>query len=133
MPGNWESRHPLFIYPAPDSTDVNDGYLIDRIKLTPSALQELIDVPGYNNEEIMAVLKEIGRQKNREWLSVDQDRADIHDEESPLFYDSSKVDCIEFWGAIQGDKLIDWGMSRDADGSPLNDTLFYNVIVCQIG
>ena len=37
----YESRHPLYIYPAPDSTGVNDGYLIDRVQLSPSSLQEL--------------------------------------------------------------------------------------------
>ena len=123
----WESRNPLSIYPAPDSTGINDGYLIDRVKLTPLALQDLIGVPGYDSEEIYAVLEELNTGKLREWISVDQERAEIHDEQSPLFHDSDKVDCLEFWGAVQGEKLIDWGITADQNKAPIDHVLFYNI------
>jgi hypothetical protein len=130
---HYESRHPLFIYPSADSTGVNDGYLIDRVQLTPIALQDLIGVPGYHDEEIYKVLDELKSGSLKEWIQADQEKATMNDEQSPLFYDSDKVDCLEFWGAVQGEKLIDWGIIQSHDGNPIEHLLFYNVRAYKIG
>jgi hypothetical protein len=123
----WESRHPLYIYPAPGSVDVNDGYLIDRVKLTPLALQDLLGVDGYDSEEIMAVLDEAESGKLFEWLPVDQDIADINEENSMISYDSDKIDCLEFWGTVRGSYLADWGLAVE------NESFFYNIKAYLIG
>lgn len=128
----WESRHPLYIYPAPGSTDVDDGYLIDRVKMTPIALQELLGIDGYNDDEILAVLDEYEGGKLYEWLPVDQDIADLNEEEGTS-YDSDKIDCLEFWGAVRGSYLVDWGLSLDYDGNPIEEMLFYHIKAYLIG
>jgi hypothetical protein len=124
---SYESRNPLFIYPAPDSIGVNDGYLIDRVKLTPLALQDLIGVPGYDADEIQVVLERLKTGRLKEWINVDQEKAAIHDEPSPLLHDSDKVDCLEFWGAVQGEKLIEWGITEDHSKALIDHLLFYNI------
>ena len=123
----WESRHPLYIYPAPGSVDVNDGYLIDRVKVTPLALQDLIGVDGYDEGEIMAVLDEAEGGKLFEWLPVDQEVADINEENSMISYDSDKIDMLEFWGTVRGSYLADWGLQVE------NEAFFYNVKAYLIG
>jgi hypothetical protein len=129
----WESRHPLNLYPSPDSTKINDGYLWDRIKLTPIAIQELIGVPNYEEDEIRAVLAEIEEGKLKEWLSVDQDKADIDDTPTLLSYDSKKVDSLKFMGAVKGSDLLTWGKIKGPDGKKVDEDMYYNIIAYKIG
>jgi hypothetical protein len=129
----WESRHPLYIYPAPGSTGIDDGYLIDRVKITPMSLQDLLGVPGYSDLEIMNVLEEVRGYKLSEWLAIDQDIADMNKEQSPIFYDSDKIDMLEYWGAVQGEMLTEWGMKEDQYSEPLNQYMFYQVKAYLIG
>jgi hypothetical protein len=131
----YETRHPLFIYPAPGSTGIDDGYLIDRIKITPMKLQELIGVQGYKDEEILEVISESTQGKYNNWLGlqVDQDIADMNSELAPMAYDSDKIDCLEFWGYVYGDKLLDWGLTTDKDKQPIDENKFYNICAYLIG
>ena len=129
----WESRHPLYIYPSPDSTGVNDGYLIDRVKITPIALQDLIGVAGYDEGEIRAVLLEAKNGKLSEWLQVDQSIRDINEESSTFFYDSDKLDALEFYGYVNGAMLIEWGLSAEEDKEPISPDLYYDVCAMKIG
>lgn len=129
----YESRHPIFIYPSPDSTGIDDGYLIDRIKLTPIALQQLIDVPGYSTEEIRAVLEEARNGKLSEWLPIDREIRNLNDETLLYAYDSDKIDCLEFWGYVDGQKIIDWGLTTGPDGTPIDPVLYYNIVCYLIG
>lgn len=130
----WESIHPLDVYPSPDSTDINDGYLFIKTRLTPIALQEMIGVPGYDEDEIKAVLEEV---KNGilayEWSSVDQEKAEIEDNPSPLSYDSSKIDCLRFHGAVSGKLLKEWGISKDAHKDTIEEHLFYDICAYLVG
>jgi hypothetical protein len=129
----WESRHPLNIYPSPDSTHINDGYLFDRIKLTPKALQELIGVPSYDDDEIETVLDEIKEGKLDNWLSVDQEKATINDTPSPLSYDSKKVEALKFMGAVKGEDILEWGKIKGPDGEKLKVSQYYEIIAYKIG
>lgn len=124
----YESRHPLYIYPAPGSTDVNDGYMFDRIKVTPMKLQELIGVPGYDKEELLAVISESSDGKLRNWLNlqVDQDISALNEEISTVAYDSDKIDCLEFWGYVYGEKIIEWGLTKNGE-EVIDPNLYYNV------
>jgi hypothetical protein len=129
----WESRHPLNIYPSPDSTDINDGYLFDRIKLTPLMLQELIGVPSYNTTEIKLVLSEIETGKLNNWLTVDQEKADIEDTPNLLSYDSKKIEGLKFCGSVQGKEILEWGKIKGPNGEKLDKDLFYNIFAYMIG
>ena len=57
----WNRVDPFMGYPAPFSTDVDDGYFIERHKLTRPNLNELIGVEGYKEDAIRAVLEEFGK------------------------------------------------------------------------
>lgn len=131
----YESRSPFDIYPAPGATSFDDGYLIDRIRLTPIQLQELIGVDGYREDEIRAILNEYEEGTLRAWLGSDlpdDELNSIDDKEtaSVTIYDSDKIDCLEFWGAVQGAKLIEYGMSREEISDP---DIYYNCTAWKIG
>ena len=130
----WESAHPLDIYPSPDSTNINDGYLFHRLKLTPKVLQELIDVPTYEEDEIREVLKEAEEGKLENWLSVDQELADIHDSSRPYSYDSKKIEALKFMGDVKGKDITDWSKAKKGpDGKKLDADFYYNIILYKIG
>jgi hypothetical protein len=67
---------PFDIYPAPDSRHPDDGYLIERHRMTRQELQALINVPGYSEENIRMVnSRSTVRADHRE--RIDSERADI--------------------------------------------------------
>lgn len=109
----WERVDPLNIYPAPWATSVNDGFLIERHKLSRSSLSALIGVDGYSEEAIRAALNAHGDGGLHEWLSVDASRADAEgrltsaDEKR-----SDLIDALQYWGSVSGKMLREWGMSE---------------------
>lgn len=127
----YERRHPLFIYPAPGSKGINDGFLIDRIAMTPKQIQGLIGQPGFNDAEVNAVLAEIGSLKG--WLdtqSLDQTISDMTDGGANAIWDSDKIDCIEFHGTAKGEHLQQWGVKKKL--VPEKDH-WYDIVAWQIG
>lgn len=111
---HWERVDPLMAYPAPWSRDVNDGFFIERHRLTSQALNEMIGVEGYSEDAIRAVIKEHGIGGLHDWLSVDTERASAegrtstsNDQESDL------IDALQYWGSATGKLLREWGMSAE--------------------
>lgn len=110
----WERVDPLMLYPAPDATTVDDGYLIERHRLARSELVSLREVEGYSADAINAVLEEYGKGGLFDWLTVDVDRAPLEGKaQQSLDNPSGLIDAIQFWGSVQGRYLVDWGLSED--------------------
>lgn len=111
----FERVDPFNIYPAPWSKSVNDGFLIERHKLSRADLNALIGVVGYNEDAIRAVLDEHGSGGLREWLSIDDERASAEgrDVSSANTSDSELIDALQYWGSVSGKMLREWGMSED--------------------
>jgi len=107
----WCRASPYDIFPSPGAKSVQDGYLFERHKLRRSDLLAMIGVPGYRTEAIRAVLEEHGRGGLRQWLYVDQSRADIEDRHTEWDDPDPPIEALEFWGTLQGRDLIEWGMS----------------------
>lgn len=114
----FECRSPFDIFPAPGALDFDEGYLFDRIKMTPRQIQELIGVPGYKEEAIRKVLTDFGDGIiTANWTDLQVDRElegiKINDETvgNTTMSDSDKIDVLNFWGAVQGKLLREWGMS----------------------
>ena len=51
---------PFDIYPSPNSSGPNDGWLIERHRLSRGELESMRGVPGYNNSNIDQVLTRFG-------------------------------------------------------------------------
>jgi hypothetical protein len=111
----WERVSPFDIYPAPDSSSVDGGYLIERHRLQRADLVALLDVEGYSNAAIREVLDEYGKGGLREWLYIDLSRATAEGKstigagQNP----SELIDALQFWGNIQGKLLKEWGMTEE--------------------
>jgi hypothetical protein len=116
----WERTDPFNIYPAPWSRGVNDGYLIERHKLSRQDLNELMDVDGYSNDAIKAVLDEHGRNGLHEWTQVDNMRAQAEGRDTLAANQnySDLIDALQYWGSVSGKHLLDWGMKAEEVPDP---------------
>jgi len=119
----WERVDPFNIYPSADASDVNDGDLIERHKLARSDLQALIGVEGYSEGAIRAVLDEYGKGGLRDWIYVDMNKAAAEGKSTMGVQQnpSALIDALQFWGSVQGQLLLDWGMSAEEVPDPLMD------------
>jgi hypothetical protein len=128
----WERVDPFMIYPAPSATTVDDGYLIEKHRMQRQDLQDLIGVDGYNDDEIKAVLEDYGRGGLREWLTNDVAQASAEGKATTSvgLNPDGLIDAIEFWGSVQGQALLDWGMKEKDIDDPTKE---YHVNVWVVG
>ncbi|MBK5942719.1 portal protein [Halorhodospira halophila] len=117
-----ERVSPFDIYPAPGAEDVDDGYVIQRHRLTRSDLYGLIGVPGYDEEAIREVLREHRDGGLTEWLAQTLDDAEARaNDDDTATLNEDWIDALEYWGEVPGSKLIDWGMPESEVGDPDRD------------
>jgi hypothetical protein len=72
----------------------------------------MLDVPGFNNEEIEAILTEAKGGNLREWTNIEVERAYREKKTSDpgAVYDSDKIDCMLYMGPMNGEQLIEAGL-----------------------
>lgn len=128
---NWDRVDPFNIYPAPDSQEIDDGYLIERHRLHRSDLTALLGVEGYSDSAIRLVLDEYGKGGLRDWVNVDTAKATAEGKSSLTSTNPSElIDALQFWGSVQGKLLLEWGMPKEQIPDELLD---YNMEVWLIG
>lgn len=112
----WERVDPFMIYPAPHATKIDDGYMIERHRMTRGQLTELIGVEGYNEGAIRAVLEDYGHGGLHEWLRVDTQKAQAEGKNTLAIQQNTDalIDSLQFWGSVQGRHLVEWGMDKDS-------------------
>lgn len=128
----WERVDPFNIYPAPDASSINDGYMIERHRLHRSDLSALIGVDGYSDSAIRMVLDEYGKGGLHDWVSVDIAKASVEGKSTTAASNnpSKLIDALQFWGSVQGKLLIEWGMDEKQVPDPLKE---YDIEVWLIG
>ena len=107
-----ERVSPLDFYPSGDATSVEDAEsLIELYKLRRSELRAFKGIDGYSDREIDEILKEHGATGHHEAEHVDQAVAAAASK-SGLSYlpGSNTLDTLIFFGEVQGQLLIDWGI-----------------------
>lgn len=108
----WERVDPFMLYWAPWASDVNDGFVIERHKLTRDDLQALMGVPGYNDDAIRTVLSEFTVGGLKEWLWTDNAQATAEGKNtSEAIYTDDLIDALQVWDSVPGKALREWGLS----------------------
>jgi hypothetical protein len=107
---------PYDIYPSPSAVTCQDGYIIERHRLSRADLSAMIGTPGYNDDAIRAALDQFGRTGIRSMQAGDNERATLEGRTTTLA-SSETIEAIEFWGAVSGSMLIEWGLTKDIDPS----------------
>ena len=109
----WERVSPFDIFPSPGATTIEDGDLIERHRLSRGDLEALKGVPGYDSAAIDLVLRDFGGQGLRNWLfdMSDQYEAEGRPQTVLSTNPDGLIDALQYWGSVQGQLLLDWGMS----------------------
>lgn len=113
-----ERVSPLNFYISEDTVDVNSGYVIELYPSSRSCLAALRDTPGYSREAIEEVLDRYGTRGYRESTSIRDDKDDLEDREGT---ETELIDCLLFYGNIQGRVLLDFGMDESSIPDPLSE------------
>lgn len=128
----WERVSPFDIYPSPASTSVDNGYLIEKHRMSREDLNALIGVDGYDDSSIRMVLDDYGRGGLREWLTNDVAIASSEGKATTQIAQNvdGLIDALQFWGSVQGKMLLDWGMDESEIDDPTKE---YHVEAWLIG
>lgn len=121
----WESPSPLDIYPAPSSNKIGDSYLIERHRLTRSDFIAMQGIEGYNQDAIKTILAEMSYGTIQETLSTPDDgqpvRGAIGLNNSLITDPEGKTNALQFWGPVQGLKLLEYGIDRREIEDPFKE------------
>jgi hypothetical protein len=108
----WNRVSPFDLWFTPGVADIENANIIEKLRITRAELNDLLDLPGYNTDEIRAVLDEYGRGGLYDnWDTADAERAVLENRENPAWNRSLMLSMMEFNGNIQGRLLQDYGLA----------------------
>jgi hypothetical protein len=110
----WERVSPMDLYFTPDASYLDESYVIEHVRYSRQDLYNLIDVPGYKEDEIRQVLAEFkDKTQTRQWRDwFEEEREDLEDRDHWESTRGQLVDAIEWHGCIQGQMLLDHGFTE---------------------
>jgi hypothetical protein len=108
----WNRVSPFDLWWTPGVSDIANANVIEKLRVTRGELNDLLDLPGYNQDEILAVLDEYGRGGLYDnWDTTDAERAVLESRENPAWNRSAMISMMEFNGNVQGRLLQDYGLA----------------------
>jgi hypothetical protein len=108
----WNRVSPFDVWFTPGVADIENANVIEKLRITRAELNDLLDLPGYNQDEIRAVLDEYGRGGLYDnWDTTDAERAILESRENPAWNRSAMISMMEFNGNVQGRVLQDYGLA----------------------
>jgi len=119
----WNRVSPYDVWWTPGVSDIADAAVIERTRVTRSDLNQLIGLPGYNQDAIYEVLRWYGQSGYVEAnaSSADTSRAVMESREDPRMNQSGMMDMLEYHGYVQGEMLLDYGMTPQQCPDPMRD------------
>ena len=115
----WRRVNPFDLWWTPGVADIANADIIEKLRITRAELNDLLDLPGYNTNEIRAVLDEYGRGGLYDnWDTTDAERATLEHKENPAW--NQKCDAIDarvYWARPRSfTSGLRLGRSRRASG-----------------
>lgn len=118
----WNRVSPFDIWWTPGVSDIEDASVVEMTRLTRADLNDLLDLPGYNQANIRDVLEFYGQGGLNETPdTTDAERAVQESRENPQYNQSGLISCLEFTGNIQGRLLLQYGMTKKDIPDPMRD------------
>ena len=109
----WERVDPFMLYWAPWASDIQDGFVIERHRMTREDLQALMGVPGYNDDAIRSVLNNFDLGNLNEWLWTDSAQATAEGKDTTqTIFTTDLIDALQMWDSVKGSDLLSWGLSK---------------------
>jgi hypothetical protein len=108
----WNRVSPFDLWFTPGVADIENANVIEKLRITRAELNDLLDLPGYNQDEVKAVLDEYGRGGLYDnWDTTDAERAVLESRENPAWNRSGLISMMEFNGNVQGRVLQEYGLA----------------------
>ena len=128
----WNRVSGFDIWWTPGVSNIADAAVIERTRVTRADLNQLIGLPGYDQEAIGEVLRWYGQSGyvEAQASSTDTARAIMESRESPQMNELGMLDMLEYHGYVQGRILLEHGMDA---GQVQDELLDYFVDVFKIG
>ncbi|MEM0461956.1 MAG: hypothetical protein QW318_07155 [Candidatus Caldarchaeum sp.] len=116
------------MYPEPGITSLEQGYVLQRHRMSYSDLSALIGVPGYDEQAIRQVLAD---NNSSSWIAAHSqgEREALENKTGMEYNPAHHFDVFEFWGKISGKDLLEWGVDPEDVPDPA-ETYESNVWVC---
>jgi hypothetical protein len=109
----WERVDPFMLYWAPWAWELDDGFVIERHRLTAEELQVMIGVPGYNDDAIRTVLNDFEGMGMKQWLWTDASKAQAEGKYvTEAIISGDLIDALQLWDSVKGSLLIEWGLTK---------------------
>jgi hypothetical protein len=116
----WQRVSPFDIWWTPGVGDIANANVIEKSRLTRAEINDLLDLPGFNHDEVRQVLQEYGRGGLYDnWDTTDAERSVLESRENPAWNRSGLITQMEFHGNVLGEVLQEYGMPGVSD--PLRD------------
>ena len=108
----WGRVSPFDLWWTPGVSDIANANVIEKLRVTRAEVNDLLDLPGYDHDEIRMVLDEYGRGGLYDnWDTTDAERSTLESRENPAWNRSAMLSMMEFHGNVQGRILQDHGLA----------------------
>jgi hypothetical protein len=125
----WERVDPFNFYWSPGSAYIEDAECIERKKFSRADLNDLLGLPGFNDQAIRGALDDYATGL-RDWLDApDTQQALNAGREAPQRNETHLIDGLEYHGNIQGSMLLDQGVGPDQVPDPTRDYMVQSWVV----
>ena len=115
----WRSPSPFDLWWTPGVSDIAQAEIIEKIRMTRAELNDLLDLPGYDQQAIREVLQHYGQGGYYDnWDTTDAERAVLENKENPAWNRSGMITGMLYNGPVQGQMLAQYGIQVD---DPLRD------------
>lgn len=110
----WTTPSPFDIYWSSQTDYFENCNVIEHLRLQRTDLNNLLGIPGYDDEAIRMALVEYGQGGLSDWLDyTDTEKAHLELRMDPHINRSEQIDTLEFHGYIQGRMLLEYGFKAD--------------------
>jgi len=106
---------PFDFYFSPDATNLEEGYCIEKMRLSKADLQAMKNIPGCSSEKIEEVLKAWSEAPKADDFNEGTRKALENRESQATRVAGSNDDratAYEYWGTVEANDLNDWAGSR---------------------
>ncbi len=117
----WDAPHPMDLFPGPNNRSLQDGYVCERVYLTPAQLDAMRGQPGWNSEaidEALTLYEQMQRPIETPGTDTSQwerARIELHDPSLRSGAPEAAIEAVKYWGPASGRMLKEWGIDDVPD------------------
>lgn len=120
---------PFDAYPSPTTKNGQPSYMCEHVRFSPVELANNRNLKGYDAKAIFQVLSQYRNAGHREWIFNENERQILESGGNQSNYDYDLIDGVKYSGYVQGQHLIDFGMT----GVKIDPVEEYSVSIIVIG